>query len=42
MGEANEKSLRKRVKRVINRLFYNYIFTYGCLKTEEVFNGNKV
>jgi hypothetical protein len=41
-GKADEKSLRKRVKRVVSRLFYNYAFACGCLKTEKVFHGNKV
>jgi hypothetical protein len=41
-GEAGEKSLRKRIKRVVSRLFYNHVFAYGYLKTEEVFHDNKI
>jgi hypothetical protein len=41
-GKAGEKPLRKRVKRVVNRLFYNYTLAYGCLKAEKVFYGNNV
>jgi hypothetical protein len=41
-GEAGEKLLRKRIKRVASRLFYNYTLTCGYLKAEEVFYGNKI
>jgi hypothetical protein len=41
-GKAGEKPLRKRVKRVVNRLFYNYIFICGCFKAKEVFYDDKV
>jgi len=41
-GEAGEKPLRKRVERVVSRLFYNHALACGCLKAEEVFHGGKV
>src|SRR5438874_1595822 len=41
-GEAGEKPFRKRVERVVSRLFYNHALACGCLKAEEVFHGGKV
>jgi hypothetical protein len=41
-SKAGEKSLRKRIKRVVSRLFYNHTLICGYLKAEEVFYGGKV
>ena len=41
-GEAGEKLLRKRVKRVASRLFHNHALARGCMEAEEVFHGEKV
>jgi hypothetical protein len=41
-GKIGEKLFRKHIKRVVNRLFYNYIFICGCFKAKEVFYDDKV
>jgi hypothetical protein len=40
--KASEKPLRKRIKRVVSRLFHNHTLICGYLKAEEVFHGGKV
>jgi hypothetical protein len=41
-GEAGEKPLHKRVKRVASRLFHNHALARDCMEAEEVFHGDKV